>query len=231
MRRSLLVLALTLAANVAAAQEELPPREVPQTEKRPDPTVTELASETQAPPPLHVPYLQYGVALAAEFVASAGPLCTSTRAPANTPPACILNSGGGVALDVGYRAASPWYLGGAYEMSKQDPDNLYRLAILQQVRVELRYYVETGRDVQPMLLGGAGIAAYGNQWSIDTWGPLGYLGAGVEVQVTHRTVVDATLQYRMAYFRSMTDTSGTQRDAGIASIVGLEVGLAERDPL
>ena len=222
---------VTLAPALAAAQEGGPPREVPQVEKHPDPTVSELASEAQAPPPLHIPYLQYGVALTGEFVASPGPLCNSTRPPPNTPPACIFNSGGGVALRVGYRAASPWYLGGAYEMSKQDPNNLYRLAILQQLRAELRYYVETGRDVQPVLFGGVGIAGYGNQWSIDTWGPMGQLGAGVELQITRRTVVEAAAYYRLLYFGAMTDTSGTARDGGIASMVGLELGLAQRDPL
>jgi hypothetical protein len=232
MRISVFALALlTFASQAARAQEERPPREVLQTEKRPDPTITELASHAQVPPPLHIPYLQYGVALTGEFVASPGPICNSTRPAPNTPPACILNSGGGVALRVGYRAAGPFYLGGAYEVSKQDPNNLYRLAILQQLRAEVRYYFENGRDLQPVLLGGAGAAGYGNQWSIDTWGPMGFLGAGLEYQVTRRTVLEASVSYRLIMLKAMTDTSGTARDGGVASLIGLEVGLAQRDPL
>jgi len=184
-------------------------------------------SEAPAPPPLHVPYLQYGVALTAEFVAAAGKIC----AVVTDPPTCILGSGGGVAVRVGKRTAGPWYFGAAYELSKHDASKIYRLAILQQVRAETRYYVDTGRDVEPFALGGIGAIGYGNEWGIDTFGPMAFLGAGLEAQITRRTVVGVALTYRSLYFTAFSDTSGSHRDNGIASIFGLDILLEQRDPL
>jgi len=189
-------------------------------------SIPELAAQAPAPPPLHVPYLQYGVSLAGEFVLSPGPLCGTTA-----ETACVLGSGGGVGVRVGVRTAGRVYIGGAYEFSKQDSDSLYRLAILQQARAEFRYYLDTGHDVEPMFLGGAGVAGYGNEWGIDTGGPLGFLGIGVEVQITRRTVVGLALSYRGIYLGPFTDSSGTRRDGGVASFLGLDLILEARDPL
>src|SRR5262245_7592505 len=51
---------------------------------------------------------EVGVALAAELVADAGDLCPEG---ATTP--CILRSGGGMGIRVGYRAPGRWFVGGA----------------------------------------------------------------------------------------------------------------------
>src|SRR5687767_10734860 len=80
-------------------------------------------------------YLQYGLALAAEAVASPGGVC-----PPDSVNPCILGSGGGVGLRFGYRARDPWFVGGAYEFSRHESSNLLRLAILQQFRAEGRFY-------------------------------------------------------------------------------------------
>jgi hypothetical protein len=177
------------------------------------------------PPPTNVVYLQYGVALTAEVVSAAGPICDNVTVP------CIIGPGGGVAVRVGWRGVGALYLGGAYELSKQDPNKLLRLAILQQARAEARYYFVSGRDTEPYLAGGLGVAGYGNEWSVDTWGPAGFGGIGVETQITRRTVVGVALNYRLLYFQEFKDTTGALRDAGIAQLIGLDLVLEQRDPI
>src|SRR5262245_22153540 len=74
-------------------------------------------------------YLQYGVGFSAETVPWPGGIC-----PDNAAAPCILKSGVGLVVRIGYRARGPFYLGGAYEFSRQESSNLLRLAILQQLR-------------------------------------------------------------------------------------------------
>jgi hypothetical protein len=180
--------------------------------------------EGAQPPPTNIVYLQYGVALAAEVPAAPGPICHTPGVP------CILGSGGGVAIRLGFRGAGPLYLGIAYEMTKQDPNKLYRIALLQQARVEGRYYFTTARVTEPYALLGLGVSGYGNEWSIDSWGPAGALGVGVEYQVTQRTVVGVAIAYRLLWFSRFTDTSGADRAAGLGQLVGLDFVLEQRDP-
>ena len=60
------------------------------------PALAEEAAERRVPPPSSFDYLQYGVAFAAETVASAGDVCQSTAVDP-----CILGSGGGLTVRVG----------------------------------------------------------------------------------------------------------------------------------
>lgn len=202
------------AASAAAAD--------PPTDARLD---VEVALERAPPPPTNVVYFQYGVSLAAEVVAAAGPICNNVTVP------CILGPGGGVAVRGGWRSSGAVYLGGAYEVTKQDPNKLYRLALLQQARGEFRYYLSTARDFEPYVSGSLGVAGYGNEWAIDTWGPLGGLGGGVEIQIARTTVIGFGLAYRLAYFKAFTDTSGARRDGGVTQLLGLDFLLEQREPV
>lgn len=171
------------------------------------------------------PYLQYGFSLVAESVLSAGKICKSSEP-------CILGSGGGLVLRAGVRSGSPWYVGGAYELSKQDPNNLYRFATLQQLRGEFRYYIETGRDMTPLFTAGAGIAGYGNEWTVDTWGPMAFIGVGFEFQVSRTAVMGVQAAYRgFATGRFADPGTSTPRAPGLASFFALEFVLEGRDPL
>jgi hypothetical protein len=174
-------------------------------------------------PPLDIPYIQYGVAFTAEFVAAAGPICATST--------CILGSGGGIVARVGRRAAGPWYFGAAYELSKQDPSSLYRFATLQQVRAEARWYLNTGLQTSPYATFGAGVAAYGNEWGIDTYGPAGFAGIGIETQISRRTVVGLSIAYRIIGLRSFVDSSENARPGGVAQLVGIDLSLEERSPI
>jgi hypothetical protein len=188
-----------------------------------DDTVT---PDPSAPSVLRRSFLQYGLAFTGEFVAAAGPLCSSA-----TPASCILGSGGGVAIRIGRRLRTPWYFGASYEFSKQDPGQLYRLAILQQLRAEGRYYIETRTRFTPLVYAAIGVNAYGNLWGIDTIGPGGSFGGGVEAQVANGTVIGLTIAYRALGFTSFTDSGGNDRTGGVAHLVGIDLSLETRDAL
>jgi hypothetical protein len=181
--------------------------------------------EAAPPPPSHVVYFQYGVAFTTEQVLAPGAICDSPNAP------CILGSGGGIVVRGGWRSTGPLYVGGAYEMTKQDPNKLYRIALLQQLRAEARYYLSTARVTEPYFVLGAGVGGYGNEWAIDTWGPVGSVGAGVEYQITRRTVVGLAIAYRSMYFTRFADTAGTERTGGIGHLLGIDLLLEQRDGL
>ncbi len=190
---------------------------------RADATSAPASEEIIAPPQSEHAYIQFGVGLAAEMVASAGTICTNVTN-------CILGSGGGLVVRVGWRPFDRLYIGGAYEASKQDPNQLYRLGILQQLRAEGRRYFQTGKETSPFILVGVGASAYGNEWSVDTWGLSGTIGAGLEVDLGG-TVADISLAYRPMYFQSWGDSSGIPHDAGIAHFLSLEASIEARDRL
>jgi len=188
------------------------------------PPVPAAASEAVvAPPPSQHSYVQFGVGLAAEVVGSPGPICSNVSN-------CILGSGGGLVVRVGWRPVDRWYLGGAYEISKQDPNQLYRLGILQQLRGEGRRYFPTGRAASPFVLVGAGASGYGDEWRVDTWGINATLGGGLEIELGS-AVVAISLAYRPMYFQGWSDTSGIPHDAGVAHFVSLEVSIEAKDQL
>jgi hypothetical protein len=180
------------------------------------------AESIALPPPSGYAYIQYGVALAAETVVSSGAICAGL-------PNCIFGSGGGLVVRVGWRASEALFIGGTYEISKQDPDQLYRLGILQQLRAEGRRYFATGREVTPFLLLGAGVSAYGNEWTVDTWGPTATLGAGIEVELSGPVLL-ISAAYRPMYFPSW-DVSGTDFGSGIVHFVGVDIGVESKDRL
>jgi hypothetical protein len=177
------------------------------------------------PPPTGNTFAQYGVAFTTEVVATPGRMCSSPMNP------CILGSGGGIVFPrIGWRDAGPWYIGGAYELSKQDANTLYRLAILQQLRGEARYYFLSGQILTPFVGASAGVAGYGDEWALDTFGPEGAVTLGVEAQVSRGTVVGLALNYRAMYFHPFVDSSGAARDGSVAQLWGLDIQLEVRDP-
>ena len=184
-----------------------------------------------APPPINAHYLQYGVAIAAESQVSGGDVCPSG---AETP--CILGSGLGLAIRVGYRARGPWYVGGAYEASRQDSSNLLRLPILQQLRAETRYYADRGTRLVAYATTGLGAAFYGNEWGAETGGLTGFLGGGLELQISRTSVLGAALAYRPILLRGWVDGAGERRadrllGFGLGHFVVLELTLEVRSQL
>jgi hypothetical protein len=204
-----------------------------------------FAEESQRPPPNNVEYFQYGVGLAVEKLASGGDVCpTNTGTPAGSTMGttgtasipCILGSGGGLTIRMGYRSRGPWYMGGAYEFTRMDSSNLLRLAILQQLRGEARYYLDSGNRLTPYGLLGFGAAVYGNEWNASTIGPTLSAGLGLEFQVTQSTVIGGSVGYRGFLLHRWTDSTGLERanrylGFGLASTIGFELTLEIRSPL
>jgi hypothetical protein len=171
---------------------------------------------------------QVGFALAAETLVSPGSIC-----PAHAAAPCILGSGGGVAVRFGYRLGSPWYFGGAYEFTRHDSSNLLRLAILQQLRAEARYYFKRATG---FLAAGLGVHVYGNDWGASTGGGMATVGGGVEFELSAKAVVGCALMYRLLVPRSFRDSAGEERGNGplgfgLAHMIGLEFALEVRDPV
>ena len=195
---------------------------------RPNPA---SAEESQRPPPNNVEYFQYGVAVALEKLASGGDVC-----PANAKTPCILGSGGGLAIRMGYRSRGPWYVAGVYEFTRMDSSNLLRLAILQQLRGEARYYWDAGNRLTPYGTLGLGAVFYGNEWNVSTGGPTLSAGLGLEFQVTQSTVIGCALGYHAFLLHNWIDSTGQPRadrylGFGLAHTVGFELTLELRDPL
>ena len=207
-----------LLASTARADDSSTAAALPTIAKAPA-TATEPRA---APPPSGHAYIQYGVALAAETVVSSGAICSLV---AN----CIFGSGGGLLVRVGWRPNDNFFLGGMYEVSKQDPDQLYRLGILQQLRAEGRRYFSTGREVTPFVLLGAGVGAYGNEWTVDTWGPTGTLGGGIEVELGGPVLL-VEAAYRPMYFGSWV-VSDNQLQSGFVHFVGVDIAVEAKDRL
>lgn len=181
------------------------------------------------PPPLHVDYAQYGVAITAEANISSGATCRVVVDGRIQP--CILGSGGGIAIRGGYRSPGPWYFGGAYEFSKMDSSNLYRLGILQQLRAEARYIVDTGYRLQPYATGGLGGIVYGNEWGVETGGAEVFAGAGVSFEVSRLAQIGVGFVYRPVLIASWTDTAGNDRPLGLAQFLSFDVQLELRSEL
>jgi hypothetical protein len=177
------------------------------------------------PPDDHRPFLQYGVAFTIEHVLAAGPICPDPSNP------CILGSGGGIAARAGWRPTERFYIGGSYELSKQDPNKLYLLGILQQVRAEVRNYFPTGNRTTPFVLAGAGVAGYGDEWSVDTWGASACIGGGLEVQLSGGSLIGMSVLYRPIWLRSFVDSSTASHNAGIVQFLGLELAVEAQDAL
>jgi len=199
------------------------------------------AQQSQRPPPNNVEYFQYGVAVALEKLVSGGDVCPTSNGPSGTEAAkkaspCILGSGGGLAIRMGYRSRGPWYLGGAYQFTRMDSSNLLRLGILQQLRGEARYYIDRGNRLTPYGTLGFGAAFYGNEWKVSSGGPTLTAGFGLEFQITQSTVMGLALGYRGFLFHQWTDSTGQVRadeylGFGFAHTVGLELTLELRSAL
>jgi len=168
----------------------------------------------------------YGAALTAELLASPGAICP----PAASVP-CVIGSGGGLGVRAGYRFHFPFYIGGAYEFSKQDAHKSITLAILQQVRGEARYFLPVTGAYVPFVAAGTGVVGYGSAWSIQTYGGTAFVTLGLELELSRTSVMAFMVSYRPIVLLKWRDTAQLDRPTGILSMVGLELALEQRVPV
>lgn len=173
-------------------------------------------------------YLDYGMSFHSEALLTSGRLC-----PKDAKENCVLGSGGGISFFGAYR--SPRYsLGAAYEVTFHDSSNIYQRGVLQQLRGEWRIR-PGGLVLSDSIVGfigvGAGIAAYGDNWAIGTYGPSAHAMVGGEIDLGVKVALVIAIAYRAIYLKSFTDASEQLRPAGIAHMLGLSVGLELHDPL
>jgi hypothetical protein len=179
---------------------------------------------TPKPPPVHVDYLTYGAAITGDAMLSSGSVCSK-----GIP--CILGSGGGLVLRGGYRSAGPWYIGGAYQVSKTDSSNIYRFATMQQLRAEMRYVKELGYRAAPYGTWGVGGMLYGNEWGAETGGVSAFAGLGVEVQLSRIATLGFSVQYQPTFVAGFVDTAAFDRSPGLAQFLRFELLIEIRSEL
>ncbi len=184
------------------------------------------ADDGERPSPLQVDYAQYGMALAGKVPFEPGGICPSG---AVTP--CIIGAGFGPVLRGGYRPSGPWYFGGAYQFAKLDSNNLLRLPILQELRAELRYFIDVGSRFSPYVTAALGGVIYGNEFTAETAGAMAFAGAGVEFEVTRFAVVGLSLEYEPVLFVGFEDTARQVRDTGVAHFLHMELVVELRTEL
>jgi hypothetical protein len=187
-------------------------------------------SEPGRPPPLHVEYAQYGVALQGLVDLDSGAMCGHGVSPnsVSAPAPCILGSGGGLVIRIGYRSPGPWYIGGTYSFAKMDSQNLFRLGIFQQLGAEMRYMPDTGHQVAPYATWGLGGVVYGNEWGVETGGAMVFAGGGMQFEVSRVAVLGLGVAYKPTLIAGWTDTAGYSRPLGVAQFIGLDFQLEVR---
>jgi len=191
-----------------------------------------IAQTETAPPPTSVEYLQYGVSLHTLTLLDGGAVCPGV----DDGEACILGSGGGLGLSMGYRSRGALYLGASFQLSRLNSSNLLRLAILQRLTVDGRYYLDRGNRLTPYVLAGVGGAIYGNEFSATTAGIALSLGFGLEYQISEWTVVTLLPAYQPVLFRRFTDALNRNLadgplGFGLAHWLAVQVVIEARDPL
>lgn len=173
-------------------------------------------------------YLSYGFAFTSEALLATGNVC-----PKLASEGCVLGNGGGLAFNGALR--TPVYsLGAAYEASFHDSNNIYQRGVLQQLRGEWRLHPQNwvlGESANPFVGAGAGLAMYGDNWRVATLGLVGHGIIGIEYDLGVKVAAVFGIAYRAMYFRSFTDASGQYRPAGLAHMLGLQLGLELHDPL
>ncbi len=161
---------------------------------------------------------QFGIAIAGKFALSS-PFCRSGTT-------CVLGSGGGIAARFGHVFRERWYIGGGYDFSKHDASLLYRLGILQQVRADGRYQYPLGKAWFLVPFSSLGVSGYGNEWTIDTWGPSLTVGTAVEAHVAN-SVVGVGFSWQGIYLQRLANPGqpGEFFSAGFPQFFSLELRL------
>ncbi|MBL8604919.1 MAG: hypothetical protein JNK72_23525 [Myxococcales bacterium] len=156
-----------------------------------------------------------------------GGLSTSSvlRADSICPSAatvCPLGGGGGIYVAYGrrYRANREWAAG--YDLSVRNARNLFASATLQQARFDYRWVAWSPRSNLEGFLGvGAGLAFYGETFTVTTFGPLLNVSAGAHYNLSAFFSIGLLVRVEALRFLVPFDSGDgvTRSDGGIASVL------------
>ena len=173
-------------------------------------------------------FIDYGISFMSEALLAAGGICKN-----GLKENCVLGGGAGLAFAAYYRA--PGYsLGAVYEVTFHDSSNIYQRGVLQQARAEWRIRPRwlTFSDSFVAFLGlGAGVAGYGDNWAISTYGPSAHFMVGGEIDLGVKVALVVSIAYRALYFKSFVDASGQERPTGVSHMLGLQLGIELHEPI
>jgi hypothetical protein len=173
-------------------------------------------------------FIDYGFAFTSEALLAAGGICKN-----GLKENCVLGGGGGIAINTAYRA--PGYsLGAVYEVTFHDSSNIYQRGVLQQARAEWRVrprWLFISESVVAFLGLGAGVAGYGDNWAISTYGPSAHAMVGGEIDLGVKVALVVSIAYRALYFKSFEDASGQVRPTGVSHMLGLTLGIELHEPI
>ncbi len=173
-------------------------------------------------------YLDYGMGFHSEALLTSGRLC-----PRLSKENCVLGSGAGVSFGGAVRNQG-YSLGAVYEVTFHDSSNIYQRGVLQQLRGEWRVRPRVlliADSVVGFVGVGAGLAGYGDNWAVGTYGAAAHGMFGGEFDLGVKVALVVTFAYRAVYLRTFTDPSGTDRPAGVAHMLGISLALELHDPL
>lgn len=173
-------------------------------------------------------YLSYGFSFHSESLLFPGGVC-----PKSAQELCILGAGGGISFSGAIRTQST-SLGVVYEASFHDSNNIYQRGVLQQLRGEWRLRPHgwtIGDSINGIVGLGGGIATYGDNWTIATFGPAGHGFFGAEWDLGVKLSMTFLVSYRAIYFRAFDDPAFQHRPAGLVHLLGLQLGLELHEPL
>jgi len=173
-------------------------------------------------------FIDYGFSFASEALLFAGGICQQSLREN-----CVLGSGGGLEF-AGFYRAPDYSLGAVYEVTFHDSSNIYQRGVLQQMRAEWRVrprWLAISDDVVSFIGLGAGVAGYGDNWSISTYGPSAHFMIGGEIDLGVKVALVICIAYRALYFKSFVDASGQDRPQGISQMLGLQLGIELHEPI
>lgn len=189
---------------------------------------SEALREGLPPPPSSARYLSYSIGLDVESLLATGTFC-----PTRAKERCVLGNGAGLSLGTAYRTPN-YSLGGVYEVTFHTSNNIYQRGVLQQLRGEWRLRPQFALftdTINGFIGAGAGVATYGDNWSIATLGAAGHLTLGAEIDFNVKVTMVFNLTYRAMYFRGFDDASGQHRPTSLVHMLGIHIGVELNDPL
>ncbi len=141
---------------------------------------------------------------------------------------CVMRGGGGIGATVERRWPKGLGAFGGYDAWFLDSDSVYELGVQQALRGGARFTLPTDIVFHPVFEVGLGLMIYGDTFRFATFGGLGQLFAGGELELSETFGLRAGFGLRAfthTSFRTQRDNVVRGRHGAFSEAVYLEVGL------